>query len=153
MAARPQELSLNDLLNQQLNCAESLLRILTDEKTALLANDIEGLQKLCETKSAAAQTLQDLSAQLNKLCGSAIAAQIESFIRKQNQPQALGAWQSLLKAAARCQQANLENGALLLERQVRVRSLLQLIHRDERPLYGRAGASTLATPRRALALA
>jgi len=149
---RQPQLSLNENLVQHIGCAEGLVKLLAEEKLALMANDLDGLTRLCAAKAEAALTLQALSAQLNKTCGGD-ATVVASHIEKNGSSTQRRQWQDLLKLAARCQQANLENGALLLERQVRVRSMLQLMQRDEKPLYGRGGTSPLLASRRALALA
>lgn len=150
---RQPQTSIHENLVQHVGCAEGLLKLMAQEKAALLATDLEGLAQLCEAKANAAQTLQALSLQLNRACGGD-SADAGAYIEKSGDARLQKLWQQLMKLAVGCQQANLENGALLLERQTRVRSALQLLQpRDEKPLYGRSGASPLQASRRALALA
>lgn len=146
--------SIKENLAQHVACAETLLKLLADEKSALLGNDIDTLSRLCESKASAAATLQILSQRLNKACGSGDPLRIEAHISAGGDADLLQRWRELLKLAARLQKLNLENGALLQERQTRVRSILQTLQRgSDKPLYGRDGASPLAAARRALALA
>ena len=142
---------LDDNLQQHLVCTQALIDLLVEEKTALLGQDVDSLARVCAAKAEAAASLQALSTALHKLCGCSDAAGIEARLRQQ--PASLTLWQQLLQLAARCQQANLENGALLLERQVRVRSMLQLMQQGERPVYRRSGTAGTEGTRRALALA
>lgn len=153
MTSRQNALAIKENLAQHVSCTETLLKILAEEKAALLGSDVDSLTRLCEAKSSAALTLQSLSARLNKACGSNDARQVEAHIRATGETESIGRWEELLRLAARCQQANLENGALLLERQTRVRSMLQVLQRGEKPLYDRGGSSPLAASRRALASA
>lgn len=150
---RPQTFSLDDNLGRHISCAENLAKLLAEERDVLLSNDLEGLERICVSKSAAAQELQSLSASLNRGCGASNASAIENFIRHHGDALSLGRWNSLRELAAHCARANLENGALLQERQTRVRSLLQVIQQDTRPLYGRSGASPVPAMKRALASA
>jgi flagellar biosynthesis/type III secretory pathway chaperone len=152
-AARTADSPLRENLDQHLACAAALEQLLAEEKAALTANDLAGLEQLCAAKSAAAQSLQALSQRLYRLCGCSDAAGIERHLRSAGGEAALAQWQELLRRAGRCQQANLENGALLLERRTRVRSMLQLIRRGEQPLYGPGGQAPTGAERRALASA
>lgn len=153
MMPRQTPLSLADNLNQHIVCAEALLSLLAEEKAALLNNDLAGLEKICESKSAAAGDLQTLSLSLNRLCGAQDGAGVERFIRNSGDTAQLQHWQTLTRLAARCQQSNLENGSLLQLRQNAVRSMMGMLQREERPLYGRRGHVPHSSGRRALAQA
>lgn len=151
-SARPQTSLLGDNLNQHVINAQALIDILSRERAALMSQDVEALAELSQSKSAAAELMHHLGNSLRKMCGGAEGKAVESFIcRQTNGLELLARWQLLLQLAARCQQANLENGVLLQDRQQRVRASLQLIRQLPRPLYGRAGAMSQDNGKRALA--
>lgn len=151
-SARPQTSPLGDNLNQHVINAQALIDILSRERAALMSQDVEALTELNQSKSAAATQLHQLGVSLKKLCAGAEGKAVETFICRQTDGlELLARWQLLLQLAARCQQANLENGVLLLDRQQRVRASLQLIRQSPRPLYGPAGAMSQDNGKRALA--
>lgn len=146
--ARQPALTLDDNLTQHLACAQALLGLLAQERSALLTQDVSALEQVSEAKAAAAGTLEALSKKLVALCGGTP----DSVIRAKGGA-VLSQWQALLQLAASCQQENLGNGALLQEQQTRVRSTLQLLRRDAKPLYGRSGPQAPHLDKRQLARA
>lgn len=152
--ARPPSSPLAENLNQHVITAQSLIEILARERAALMSQDVEALSAVNADKSAAATDLQRQGAALVALAGGAEGKALEAFIcRQPDGLELLARWQLLLQLAGQCQNANMQNGILLQDRQQRVRASLQLIRQSPRPLYGPAGAIDADTGKRALARA
>lgn len=136
---RPADLrSIQQLIEQQVTCAGTLLETLERERQALLDNSMTALERASSDKLAAATTLQTLNGALQKL--DAGPQQIELMIREAGSPTLDTSWRELLQLAARCQQTNLGNGALLDERQTQVRRQLRALPPAAGgTLYGRDG--------------
>ena len=140
-------------IEQQIGCTEALLAAMRSERGALLGGKLEELEQACADKLAAANKLQSLGAQLAQL--QAAPRQIEALLlRAPDSASALARWRQLLGLAAACQQHNLENGALLDQRQMQLRRTRRALLGDQAaPTYGRGGDSGYDPGRRSLASA
>ena len=114
------------LLDAQIACARDLQDILEAETRALLAADLNALTELVQRKQAAAEQLEQLSRQLGIATGGAPGRVIPSL-----GDQASARWQTLRDAADILRKVNLHNGALLDERQARLRWIARQAGIDE----------------------
>lgn len=145
--------NIRHVIEQQITCANRLLSTLDQERQALLGNSMTALEQASADKLAAATTLQTLNGSLLKL--NAGPQQIEGILKTADAADPIRErWQQLLELAARCQKANLGNGALLDERQSQLRrSLRSLPASAGNPLYGRSGGAGFTPGSRHLASA
>lgn len=129
-AATPSSVPL--LLDAQIRCARELQDILDAETRALLAADLGALGELVQRKQAAAEQLERLSRDLGRATGGDPARVITDLGEH-----ARLRWQMLSDAADVLRKVNLHNGALLDERQARLRWIArQAGLDDEPPTYG-----------------
>jgi len=118
------------LLDVQLKLTETLENLLRDEHSALLRSDLAGLAELVAQKQATASSLERASVDLAQRTGSAPGS---LMARLGHEAQAR--WQQLSAAADRLRRQNLDNGALLNERQNRLRWIAQRAGQDSAPGY------------------
>lgn len=118
------------LLNTQLALAGSLENLLQAEYRALLASDLATLAELVAQKHGAAQALEQSSLDLAQHTSGA-----PQEIIPQLGQEALHCWQQLGDAADRLRKQNLHNGALLNERQNRLRWVVERAGGEPSPLY------------------
>ena len=104
------------LLDAQIACARELQEVLNAETRALLAADLPALGELVQRKQQAAERLEQLSRQLAAATGGAPGPVIGTLGSEAGER-----WQTLRDAADVLRKANLHNGALLSERQARLR--------------------------------
>lgn len=120
------------LLDAQIDCARQLQDILDAETQALLAADLNALAELVQRKQQAAETLEQLSRSLSAATGGAPAERIPNLGE-----QASSRWQTLRETAELLRKVNLHNGALLSERQARLRWIAEQAGLEPAPaLYG-----------------
>lgn len=120
------------LLDAQIDCARQLQDILDAETQALLAADLNALAELVQRKQQAAETLEQLSRSLAQATGGAPAERIPNLGE-----QASSRWQTLRETAELLRKVNLHNGALLSERQTRLRWIAEQAGLEPAPtLYG-----------------
>lgn len=123
------------LLDAQIACARELQDILEAETRALLAADIGALSELMQRKQSAAEQLEQLSRALGIATGGNPAGVVPHLGDQANQR-----WQTLRDAADVLRKVNLHNGALLDERQARLRWIArQAGLDDDAPTYGDKG--------------
>jgi len=132
------------LLDAQIACARDLQDILEAETRALLAADIGALSELVQRKQTAAEQLEQLSRALGIATGGAPERTIPNLGAAASQR-----WQTLRDAADVLRKVNLHNGALLDERQARLRWIArQAGLDDEANTYGNTagGRANLRAP-------
>lgn len=143
---------LDALILSQTDCARALQTTLEAEHQCLLSGDLEQLHGILSAKDGSAQRLSDLGRQMGRLCGG--PEQMEATVVACGDGTLTAHWQALLQVALLCQQANFANGALLMERQARLRSLQHVINDDPMPaVYGQRGSSATHERRPAFATA
>lgn len=146
---------LDDTLAAHLDCTRLLQSTLASEREALLANDIDALERLTSTKAAAAERLAELGSALNRLRGEAGAERIDALIERSDPSGRNGQrWRELIALAAQCHDANRANAALLDARSHQIRSALQLLRGSASgQTYARSGSAGPALGSRPLGLA
>jgi len=136
------------LLDQQLRIAQTLEGLLMAEYSALLASDLATLGDLVAQKRSAAESLEHSSIVLSASTDGAP----EAAMRREG-GEALSCWQALGTIADRLRRQNLANGALLNERQNRLRWVADRAAGEAAPLYAprTAGGFPTALSGRSLA--
>lgn len=120
------------LLDAQIACARELQEVLDAETQALLTADLPALGELVQQKQQAAERLEQLSRALAGATGGSPGAVVPTLGRDASER-----WQTLRDAADVLRKANLHNGALLTERQARLRWIARQAGLDEgEPTYG-----------------
>lgn len=126
-------------LQAQHDCAEQLLGVLGEEHQALMASDVDQLERVTRIKSDAATRLQQLGATMNRLRGN---QNLDTLLDAMPAPARL--WKQLRGLAARCQAANKDNAVLLAARESQLRQTLRALRPADTPeLYGRGGHAGL----------
>lgn len=124
--------SVPSLLDAQILCARGLQDILDAETQALLAADLNALAELVQRKQQAAEQLEHLSRALAQATGGAPERLIPSL-----GDNASARWQTLRDTAELLRKVNLHNGALLNERQARLRWIAHQAGLEQAPaVYG-----------------
>lgn len=146
--------SLRQTIEQQIACTEALLTTLEQERQALVDNELPRLEQVSTDKIQSVTALQALGQQLDRLRDAGPDGKLDTLIQRSGDA-VRERWQQLLGLAARCQKANLANGALLEERQSQVRwALGQMLGVDNTPrLYGPGGSTSAGGGSRKLARA
>lgn len=125
------------LLDSQLALAGTLEGLLQAEYQALLSSDLAALAELVARKQSAAESLERASKDLNLQTRGAPQAVISQLGREVAQR-----WQQLGNLADGLRRQNLSNGALLNERQNRLRWVAERANNQSPNLYApRAHAS------------
>lgn len=134
-------LSLPEVIDAQISCAERLVAVLDEEHTALSGRTIEALEAACDAKAAAAQTLQRLGDRLQILAGPRRSgAEFEAWLLRHPGGHALvSRWRTLTDLARRLADANRRNGALLDVRERQVKDALMALAPEPPAVYGRSG--------------
>jgi flagellar biosynthesis/type III secretory pathway chaperone len=129
-------------LQQQHALMLQLADILETENRLLAGDEIESLEQLTTEKAAVAETLRALGTALTRRHGQQAEA-LPAWLAAQADGLALGErWQALLALAARCQQRNSANAAILDARHRQVRGKLQVLRGDPSPsVYGKGTAN------------
>ncbi len=118
------------LLDRQLHIAEALEGLLMAEYSALLGSDVAALNDLVVQKRSTAESLEHSSIALSEYTGGAPETAIV-----QAGAAAVEKWQRLGAIADRLRRQNLANGALLNERQNRLRWVAERAAGGAPPLY------------------
>lgn len=149
MTARaPDPQALLPLIDDQLRLAGVLETLLRDEEQALLGSDLAQLAALVAQKRSAAEALEQASAALSRHTdGDPHRAVDRADIETRQR------WQALGQSAERLRRQNLVNGALLNERQNRLRWVLQRAAPEATALYAPTAAGFGPLPGRSLARA
>lgn len=119
-ASKAAQQQVRQLIESQLYLAESLEALLQSEYSALLASDIERLSEVVALKLDAAESLERANSELTEAVGGApqdVASQFGTDTAER--------WQQLGDAADRLRNQNQRNGAVLNERQNRLRWVAQ----------------------------
>jgi flagella synthesis protein FlgN len=116
--------SLIGVLNEQISCAEAMLRALGQENQALRDGDAELLNAASADKARLVAALETLESERRTL-----AAAIETHLTQTRaEPAAPDAsWRTLLTLVAECKTLNQRNGALVKARSEQVRIALQAL--------------------------
>ncbi len=128
------------LLDTQLRLAGELEGLLKAEYQALLSSDLATLADLVAQKRVAAELLERSSAELGHCTGGAP----QSVIPRLGQP-AQQRWQALGDVADSLRKQNLHNGALLNERQNRLRWVAQRASNEAPALYAPQSRTSFAS--------
>lgn len=134
-------LTLADVIDAQIACAEHLVAVLDDEHVALSGRSVEALEAACVAKSTAAQRLQRLGDRLQILAGPRRSgAEFEAWLaRHPGGPTLIERWRVLTALASRLAEANRRNGALLDVRERQVKDALMALAPEPPAVYGRSG--------------
>jgi len=128
------------LIDNQLRLAGALEGLLQAEYQALLDSDLATLAKLVAQKRVAAESLEQSSLDLGERTGGAPQAVIPQLGRE-----AVQRWQQLGDKADSLRRLNLQNGALLNERQNRLRWVAQRASNEQPALYAPRASHSLAS--------
>jgi flagellar biosynthesis/type III secretory pathway chaperone len=143
-ALNPQQIL--DVLDEQLRQAERLVGLLGEEEQALLSGNAEILAELVSLKRGAAESLERASLALRQGTGE----HPEQVIAALGGAPALR-WQRLGELAASLRRQNLVNGALLNERQNRLRWITERAGCEAPGLYAPKALWQSSTSGRTLA--
>lgn len=129
-ASNAAQQQVRQLIESQLYFAESLETLLQSEYSALLTSDIARLAEVVALKMDAAENLERANSELHHAVGGT----------PQDVVRALGAdtaerWQQLGDTADRLRNQNLLNGAVLNERQNRLRWVAERAHGEAPGVY------------------
>jgi flagellar biosynthesis/type III secretory pathway chaperone len=139
--------SLIAVLNEQIRCAEQMLRALGEENRALLEGDAELLNQAGADKARLVAALEGLETERRSLA-SAIETHVTQAAIEPSAPDA--SWRTLLTLVAECKAQNQRNGALVKARSEQVRIALQALRGSPDPAcYDPSGLAAAAkSPRR-----
>jgi flagellar biosynthesis/type III secretory pathway chaperone len=119
-----------DVLNEQIRCAEAMLRTLGRENDALVAGDVEALYSAGADKTRLVESLEALETERRNL-----GAGVDGDTQGRGSPE----WQSLLDLISACKDWNLRNGALVKARSDQVQIALQALRGSEPGFYDPSG--------------
>ncbi len=147
-----------DLLGDSVYEALGLKEALEDERRALEAQDLDGLNAVVDSKSACVEKLRQLDEQRVALCEhwgfDDGPQQMTALIEWCDEDQLVSSrWEQLMVLAAEGNALNMTNGAIIRVRQQQFESSLSVL-RGGTPgtdTYGRSGGDTGDTNRRSLA--
>lgn len=135
------------VLNEQIRCAEEMLRALGEENRALLDGDAELLNRAGADKARLVAALEALETERRTLA-TAIETHVTHNGADPSAPDA--SWRTLLTLVAECKTQNQRNGALVKARSEQVRIALKALRGSADPgCYDPNGlASASNSPRR-----
>ena len=143
------ETQLQANLQAQRECAQQLLALLREERTALMSSDVVRLETVTQTKAEAAARLQQLGDVLLGLRRAARVADVDALLAQLRLASLSALWKELLDLAAQCQRANQDNAVLLGTREAQLKQTLRAFRPAGAPeLYGRSGYAALGLPAR-----
>ncbi|MDO9453174.1 MAG: flagellar protein FlgN [Stagnimonas sp.] len=131
---------LSNLIDRQLHAAGALEGLLMAEYSALLSSDLAALTDLVAQKRSTAESLEHSSVALSEFTGGAPEKAV-----LQAGAVAIEKWQRLGAIANRLRRQNLANGALLNERQNRLRWVAERASGGAQTLYGPGTSTGLAS--------
>jgi flagellar biosynthesis/type III secretory pathway chaperone len=141
-----------DVLNEQIRCAEAMLRTLGRENQALMAGDAEELNAAGAAKATLVETLEALENERRGLT-EAIAASVMDAANAQPNLESAPEWRQLLGLIGECKQQNQRNGALVKARSEQVRIALRTLRGAGPDLYSSSGRTPSTTQVRPLGTA
>ena len=151
-------LELQRILDRSLECANRLLDLLRDERSALQSQDTEQLRAVTASKEQCVQRLESLEAERRSLCAAAghggNKAGMKDMLAWCDRSSAVTrAWNRLLQRIRQCDALNQTNGAVGRVRYEHVMSALAVLSGNSGggALYGPEGEQTGRLERRALA--
>lgn len=133
MHAERTQQSLEAVLNQELECTESLLASLETERAALAGRDANALARSTEAKLAQIQRLESLEGQREHLLAAlgfaGEPADLGSWLGNLpgTQRRLHGLWQRILANTEACRTANLTNGGILEANRQHVEQALSIL--------------------------
>ncbi len=119
-----------DVLNEQIRCAEAMLRTLGRENEALVAGDVEALYSAGADKARLVESLEALEIERRNL-GAGVGGETQG----RGSPE----WQSLLELVSACKDWNQRNGALVKARSEQVQIALHALRGSEAGFYDPSG--------------
>lgn len=131
---------LSHLIDRQLHAAEALEGLLMAEYSALLGSDVAALTDLVAQKRSMAESLEHSSIALSEFTSGAPEKAV-----MQAGAVAIEKWQRLGAIADRLRVQNLANGALLNERQNRLRWVAERASGGAQPVYGPRTSTAFAS--------
>jgi flagella synthesis protein FlgN len=134
---------LTAVMNEQIRCAEAMLRTLGQEHEALVAGDTARLASAGADKARLVETLETLEVERRSLAAAGGSA-VE---------QGSAQWRTLLGLVAACKDQNQRNGALLKARSEQVQIALQALRGSEPGFYDPSGLKASAHSARPLGTA
>jgi flagella synthesis protein FlgN len=144
--------ALVDVLNEQIRCAEAMLRTLGRENQALVAGDPEELVAAGADKAKLVEALEALESERRGLT-EAIAAGVIDAAAARPDVESTTEWRQFLSLVAECKQQNQRNGALVKARSEQVRIALRALRGAEPDLYNPTGRTPSTTGARRLGTA
>lgn len=141
-----------EVLNEQIRCAEAMLRTLGQENQALMAGDAEELNAAGTEKATLVETLEALENERRGLT-EAIAASVMDAASARPDFESTPKWRQLLSLVAECKQQNQRNGALVKARSEQVRIALRTLRGVGPDLYSPSGRTPSTTQARPLGTA
>ena len=114
---------LADVLNEQIRCAESMLKTLEHESDALLAGDADKLNDASAGKARLADALDQLEIErrgLTESLGFHTSAAADGSETSQS-------WNRLIELLEQCRERNTRNGGLVQARRTQVETALQAL--------------------------
>jgi len=130
---------LADVIDEQIRCAQAMLRALDLEDEALKAGDSERLNSAGADKARLVESLEDLEQER-----SGLAAALELRLATLEDSDTGGKWRELLAILEQCRQRNQRNGALVRARREQVLAALRLLGGTESELYDSKGFESVA---------
>lgn len=134
------------LMQQEIDCAERIGKVLNEERQALGGRDPEALERVTVAKQTLLKEMeQRVAAHEGFLSARRLPpgkAGTEQFLADLPQDSELPAlWQRLQESAAQCRDENRVNGSIVALSRVRVQRALELLHGkpDNAKTYGREG--------------
>jgi len=126
-----------DVLNEQIRCAEAMLRTLGRENQALVSGDAEALTAAGADKAKLVETLEALESERRGLTEAIAASVLRASAHAD--VEAAPEWRQLLDLIAECKQQNQRNGALVKARSEQVRIALRTLRGSGPDLYSPSG--------------
>lgn len=130
-------------------CAENLLALLEEERDALSAGDVAGIDSSGQKKAECVAELESLEQERVAMCRALALtdADIENYLARHKTATTAGpGWQRLLSKLQECSEANAINGRITRIRRRRIEQALQILRggAGEGPgLYGPNGRDEL----------
>jgi len=151
--------NIRNILLQEHDTACKLLEILTQEHTALIGNDLQGLETILTAKQQRMTRLENISRDFLAFMRedtTVTMAGITDFLR-QRDPQGtlelVSLWQQVKKLLSQCRQKNSVNGKIISLNHRHIQGALSILRHGEQslgPCYSPSGASQTTVSSRIL---
>ena len=135
---------LEDVLDREIEAAQSLAETLAAERGALTGTSPEALERNAADKLRILAAIEKLESERRALCPSPGAAGIAATVAER--------WRALMELMAGCRSANEVNGHIIHVRQHQIRQLIDIVRGGPALTYGPQG-KTFSKALRALARA